>query len=113
MNRRDFLFKSAGARRVAELSCQRLYMRAVDTRLVSAGEASASDVWGEEPAAVFDERTLDQLFTDLERDLQDVDVVRVLEPSWLTSPEVKRRLDTVLATFRSAGGYIEIAERGH
>ena len=109
LNRRDFLlFKRAGPRKIAELSCERLYMRAVDTRLVSAAGASVSETWGAEPDAVFDERTVDQLFADLASDLGDADVVRLLEPSWITLPEVKDRLDHVLAGFRSRGGRVEV-----
>ena len=110
MNRRDFLFfKPAAGRRVAELSCERLYMRVVDTQLVSAqpGDLSGDAPGDGEPPAVFETRTTGQVFADLERDLRDVDLVRVLGAEWLVSPELKGRLDAVLSAFRAAGGHVE------
>ena len=106
MNRRDFLlFKPAAGRRMAELSCEGLYMRVVDTQRVS---ARAGDEQGDgEPPAVFETRTTEQVFADLERDLRDVDVVRVIGAEWLGSPQLKRRLDVVLNAFRAAGGHVE------
>jgi hypothetical protein len=106
MNRRDFLlFKPAASRRIAELSCERLYMRVVDTQRES---AQPGDEPGDgEPPAVFDVRTTEQVFADLERDLRDVDLVRVVGAEWLVSAELKGRLDAVLSAFRAAGGHIE------
>jgi hypothetical protein len=106
MNRRDFLlFKRAAGQRIAELSCERLYMRVVDTQLVS---ARAGDELGDgEPPAVFEARTTDQVFADLEHDLREVDLVRVMGAEWLGSPELKRRLDAVLSAFRASGGRVE------
>ena len=109
MNRRDFLFFKRGAtRRTAELSCERLYMRLADTQLVS---ARPGDEPGDgEPPAVFETRTTEQVFADLERDLHDVDLVRVVGVEWLGSPELKERLEAVLSAVRAAGGHIECAE---
>ncbi len=106
MNRRDFLFfKPGAARRLAELSCERLFMRVVDTRRLSA-HADDEEADGE-PPAVFEMRTTDQVFADLERDLRDVDLVRVIGIEWLGDRELKGRLDAVLRAFRAAGGYVE------
>jgi hypothetical protein len=106
MNRRDFLFlKREPTRRIAELSCERLYMRVVDTQLVSA--PASVDPGEGEPPAVFDTRTTEQVFADLERDLRGVDLVRVVGAEWLASPELKGRLESVLAAVRAAGGQIE------
>ena len=108
MNRRDFLlFKKAGGHRVAELSCERLYMRAVDTALVSAGNGSANEAWDGEPPAVFDARTIEQLFADIERELRDIDLVRVIDDSWLASSGLRQRLDIVLGSVRARGGLVE------
>jgi hypothetical protein len=85
MNRRDFLsFKREPARRIAELSCERLYMRVVDTQLVS---ARTGDLSGVEPF--------------------EADLVRVVGAEWLASPELKGRLESVLRAFRAAGGRVE------
>jgi len=110
MNRRDFLsFKREPARRIAELSCERLYMRVVDTQLVSArtGDLSGVEPFEGEPPAVFDTRTTEQVFADLERDLRGADLVRVVGAEWLASPELKGRLESVLRAFRAAGGRVE------
>jgi len=110
MNRRDFLFfKREPARRIAELSCEQLYMRVVDTQLVSArtGDLSGVEPFEGEPPAVFETRTTEQVFADLERDLRGVDLVRVVGAEWLASPDLKGRLESVLTAFRAAGGRIE------
>ncbi len=110
MNRRDFLFfKREPARRIAELSCEQLYMRVVDTQLVSArtGDLSGVEPVEGEPPAVFDVRTTEQVFADLERDLRGVDLVRVVGAEWLASPELNGRLESVLRAFRAAGGCVE------
>ena len=107
MNRRDFLFlKREPTRRIAELSCERLYMRVVDTQLVSA-QARGDDPGEGEPPAVFETRTTEQVFADLERDLRGVDLVRVAGAEWLVAPELKGRLESVLRAFRAAGGRVE------
>ena len=106
MNRREFLFfKPGAARRMAHLSCEQLYMRLVDTQRVSAGDDEQGDG---EPPAVFETCSADQVFADLERDLRDVDLVRVIGIEWLGASELKGRLDAVLGAFRAAGGRIEV-----
>jgi hypothetical protein len=110
MNRRDFLrFKTVGERRVAELSCERLYMRVVDTQRVSASDGDAGDRWDGEPPAVFDAVTTDQLFADLEQELRGVDVVRVADLSWLAASDLKPRLEAVLEALRAHGVRVELA----
>ena len=106
MNRREFLsFRSGSPRRVAELSCERLFMRVVDTQRVS---ARTDDTPGDgEPPAVFETCTADQLFADLQRDLRGVDTVRVVGVEWLGTSELRGRLDAVLGVFRAAGGRVE------
>jgi hypothetical protein len=116
MNRRDFLlFRTRGGNRVVELSCERLYMRCVDAQVTSATtpgreglEDSWKDGWGEgEPPRVVHERTLDEIFQDLEEDLGDADVVCLVDTRWLASEELKERLDTTLSRFRARGGHVE------
>ena len=110
MNRRDFLlFKTVGERRVAELSCERLYMRVVETRRVSASSGEAGDRWDGEPPAVFNEQTTDRLFADLEQELRGADVVRVIDGSWLAAGDLKRRLDAVLDAVRARRARVELS----
>jgi hypothetical protein len=111
INRRDFLrLRTVARRRVAELSCERLYMRQFDARLTArrpdvdfpCGDPSAG-----EPPAVFDERTPRQLFDLLERDLEDVDVLRVVDARWLAGDDLRCEFESLLASFRSRGGRVE------
>ena len=110
MNRRDFLlFKTVGERRVAELSCERLYMRVVDTRRVSAASDQSGDRWDGEPPAVFDPLTTDRLFADLEQELRGADLVRVIDESWLGAGDLFGRLEAVLDAVRARGARVERA----
>jgi hypothetical protein len=106
MNRREFLFFRAGTtRRIAELSCERLFMRVVDTQRVSA--QTDDEQTDGEPSAVFEAHTTEQVFADLEHDLHGVDIVRVVGSEWLGDPDLKARLADVLRAFQAAGGQIE------
>jgi len=108
MNRRDFLFfKTVGERRVAEISCERLFMRVVDTQRVNASSDESGDQWGREPPAVFDAPSADQLFADLERELRGADVVRVVDRSWLAASDLRPRLEAVLDAVRAQGVRVE------
>ena len=110
MNRRDFLlFKTVGERRIAELSCERLYMRVVETQRVSAAPDESGEGWGGEPPAVFDALTTDRLFADLEQELRGVDVVRVVDVSWLAASDLKPRLEALLDAVRARGVRVERA----
>ena len=83
VERRDFLFLRAG--QPAVLSCEPLFMRFLDSQM--------------------DDST-DQLFENLATDLRKVTAVRLTETTWLAREELKTRLDSVLATFRAAGGVV-------
>ncbi len=113
MNRREFLrFSRARGRRAAELSCQRLYMRVTDTRRANPADPDPTPGDGE-PPAVFEAPTIEQVFADLDRDLREVDSLRVIDVAWLeSSRDLKRRLDEVLDAFRSRGGRVEIHRSG-
>lgn len=111
MNRRDFLLLRTDRDRVVEISCQQLYMRYLDTQVTgdrSEGvDDTAADPWSSEPPAVFETRTADQLFRDLECDLRHVDVLRILDSQWLACDELRRELEAVLSSFRRRGGRVE------
>lgn len=85
MNRRDFLLLRRAADREVELSCERLYMRYVDAE---------------------SEGTTDALFASLTGALIKNRSVRLVQTSWLSSPELRRRLDDCLSAFRAAGGRV-------
>ena len=85
MNRRDFLFFAKHRKNTAELSCEQLYMRYVD---------STRD--GSTP----------QLFKNVEDSLAAVTVLNVRDASWLTCDELKP-VESILASFSDRGGRIE------
>ena len=108
MNRRDFLFfRTAGTRRIVELSCERLYMRCLDVQLPN---APADEPWIGEPPRVVSGRTMTALFQDLERDLEGVDVLRLVDMRWLASEDLRRQLEAVLGAFRARGGRVEMGD---
>jgi hypothetical protein len=114
MNRRDFLLLRTVARsRFAELSCERLYMRQFDIRLTRRRpevDFPESDPWAGEPPTVFDERTTRQLFDNLERDLEGVEVLRVVDARWLAGDELRSEFEALLVSFRSRGGRVEFCQ---
>ena len=104
MHRRDFLlFRSDPAGRIVELSCERLYMRYVDASLP--GAASDDPCEGEPPRNV-KEQTTEELFRDLDGDLRDADIVRLVDTRWLASEDFGQHIEAVLDRFRARGGKV-------
>jgi len=83
VERRDFLFLRAG--QPAVLSCERLFMRFLDSQM---------------------DDTTAQLFDNLAADLSKVNAVQLADTSWLSRADLKQQLDSVLAAFTSRGGRI-------
>lgn len=115
MNRRDFLtFKIEQRERVAELSCERLHMLLLDAEMTG-GPSPDVDAQGwssGEPEAVYQRRSAVDLFEQIDRDLTDVDVLRITDREWLTVAELARYLDRVISEFRARGGRIEGRHEG-
>ena len=113
MNRRDLLLlRTDRDRRVAELSCERLYMHYQHTRLTTDRPAQppapdTGELWDDEPPAVFDERTTQQLFSLVDRELRNADVVRVVDAGWFAVDAFRRDVEDLLAAFRRRGGRVE------
>ena len=119
MKRRDFLrLKTERGIRTVELSCQRLHMHYLERRATG----SQSDTGGPldedfdaveegEPPTAFEERTTEQLFANLERDLDDADLLRVTGHRWLSEgdEELRREFDRLLSWFRARGGRVEFS----
>ena len=84
LRRRDFLALRVGA--PAVLSCERLYMRYLDSQM---------------------DGTTAQLFDNLATDLRRVTALRLTETTWLARVDLKAQLDAVLETFRAAGGVVD------
>ena len=111
MNRRNFLMlKTERGIRTLEISCQRLHMYYLEKRVTSAQLDEDFDPAEDgEPPTAFDERTTEQLFESLGRDLDGVDLLRVVEPRWLSEgdEELQRGFDRLLSSFRARGGRVE------
>ncbi len=111
MNRRDFLrLKTERGMHTLELSCRRLHMYCLEMRVTSGGQNEAfSPAEDGEPPTAFNERTTEQLFESLGRDLDGVDLLRVVEHRWLSEvdEELQREFDGLLASFQASGGRVE------
>ena len=117
MKRRDFLrLKTERGIRTLELSCQRLHMHYLETR-ATGGQTDTGgpldrdfDASEEgEPPTAFEERTTEQLFEHLRRDLEGVDLLRVTGHRWLSEgdEELRREFNRLLSSFRARGGRVE------
>ena len=114
MNRREFLLLKTEPRgRVVELSCERLYMRCLDTQVTGgqpneeSADSAETSPWGGEPPARFPERTPQHVLEELDRDLRDVEVLRVVDSQWLAG-DLLRDFEHLIAVFRARGGRVEI-----
>ncbi len=117
MKRRDFLrLKTERGIRTVELSCQRLHMHYLERR-VTAGRPDRGDPLDDdcdptedgEPPTAFEERTTEQLFEHLRRDLDGVDLLRVTGHRWLSEgdEELRREFNKLVSSFRASGGRVE------
>jgi hypothetical protein len=85
MNRRDFLLLRIARDEIAELSCERLFMRFVD------GVAEGNTT---------------RLFDVLAGDLKRTRTVRLTDVSWLAREDLKAPLEAVLDEFTASGGTV-------
>jgi hypothetical protein len=114
MNRRDFLFLRRTPRgRVLELSCQALYMRALNSEAVGGqGESSVYDhePWMGEPPTDFEKSASDDWLRQIEMQLKDVDVLTLLDDEWLKATPINDQIEPVIAAFRARGGRVEFGK---
>ena len=113
MNRRDFLFfRTQDRQRIVELSCECLYMQYLDVQLTwglrQDPVAPDDQAWGGEPTAVFEARSVEQLFGEIERDLDRADVLRISDPEWLATEPLGRHVEALIASFSARGGKVEL-----
>ena len=87
INRRDFLLLRVARDEVAELSCERLFMRFVD------GLAEGNTT---------------RLFDVLADDLRRTRTVRLTDVSWLAREDLKAPLEATLGAFRASGGLVVV-----
>ena len=85
MNRRDFLLLRTDGSAVT-LSCERLYMRLLDSQR---------------------DGTTRELFENLAGDLRRVNAVRLTDASWLSRDELRSQLEPILDAFARRGGRVE------
>ena len=85
MNRREFLFFNKNYIHTAELSCEQLYMRYLDSTL---------------------DGTTPQFFQNIEQRLSVVTSLHLADAAWLSCDELKP-VQSILIAFRERGGRIE------
>jgi hypothetical protein len=85
MNRRDFMFLRQVPENAAELSCEQLFMRCVDSTL---------------------DGTTPELFSHLEQTLACVTSLHLTDAEWLSCEELKP-LEVMLMRFRERGGLVK------
>jgi hypothetical protein len=112
MNRRAFLrLKTRRRERVVELSCERLFMRWADARsragAAVAAEPGVHGVWEGEPPSDLITQSVDGLLAELDRGLAEADLVRVVEPEWLSDAAFREAVERRIAAFRERGGRVE------
>jgi hypothetical protein len=113
MNRRNFLLlRKEPRQREFELSCDRLYMQCLDTEMTGPQPEDVADPaetspWGGEPPATFAGRSREQLFEALDRELREVEVLKVVNSQWLVG-ELRQDLDRLIEGFCARGGRVEI-----
>ncbi len=122
MKRRDFLrLRTEPGIRTFELSCHQLHLHYLERRASGAqldtGDPVGTggpldgdfDAEGGEPPTAFEERTTEQLFADLERDMHGAELLRVTGHRWLSEgdEELRREFNRLVSSFRARGGRVE------
>jgi hypothetical protein len=114
MNRRDFLFLRQTPRgRTLELSCRALYMRTINADAPTShpeGAVFDHEPWMGEPPADFSRADGDDWVRELEAQLREVDVLKLLDSEWLASTPISGEMAPLLDAFRSRGGRVELAK---
>jgi len=114
MNRRDFLFFRRTSRgETLELSCRALYLRTLDVDAPtthSMDDVFNHEPWMGEPPTDFDKAPGDDWLGQLETQLRNVAVLRLLDEEWLTSTDIEQQLEPLLAAFRERGGLVEYSK---
>jgi len=68
--------------------------------------AQEYEPWMGEPPAIWERRTPDEMLAAIERDLRDVQVLRLLEPEWLENLPIAGRLTEIIREFCARGGRV-------
>src|SRR5262249_49870565 len=111
MNRRDFLFLRPTPRgRTLELSCRALYMRTLDAQAPTSqpeGTVYEHEPWMGEPPADFARSATDDWLRQIETQLREVEILKLIDQEWLMPTGINEQLEPVLTAFRARGGRVE------
>lgn len=113
MNRRDFLLlRKEPGRREFELACDRLYMQCLDAQVTGPqpedpADAMETPAGEDEPPARFAGRSREQLFDALDRELREVEVLKVVNSQWLVG-DLRQDFDRLMEGFCARGGRVDI-----
>ena len=113
MNRRDFLlFHTEGSQRVAELSCEKLFMHFQDLSsgyqqaTEEAGTLDDADWWAGEPPLSIHAIDPENFFRGVLGEMRETDCLQVLDMEWLAQGDFRIRVETLLAAFKARGGEV-------
>jgi hypothetical protein len=113
MNRRDFLmFRTEDSQRVAELSCEKLFMHFQDLSsgfqqaTEEAGTLDDADWWAGEPPLSIHGLDPETFFRGVLGEMGETDCLRVLDMEWLAQGDFRIRVETLLAAFKAQGGEV-------
>mgnify|MGYP001166291722 FL=1 len=116
MQRRDFLLlRVEGSERVAELSCEKLFMHYQDLNAgfqqgnQEEGIAEDADWWAGEPNLYINSIDPESFFTSVLEDLREVNTIQVQDMEWLAQGEFRVRVETLLTAFKAQGGEVQFA----
>ncbi len=110
MNRREFLFfKTDGSRKIAELSCEKLFVHyqglssGFHQAQEEAGSFDEADWWAGEPPLFIASIDTEAFFRSVQSEINDVDSLQVLDMEWLQQGDFRIRVETLLAAVRAKG----------
>ncbi|NKB35201.1 MAG: hypothetical protein GKR91_19050 [Pseudomonadales bacterium] len=113
MKRRDFLLlRVEGSERVAELSCEKLFMYYQDLQAgfqqgnEEAGTPDDADWWAGEPSLHISSIDPETFFANVLDDLKEVNTLQVQDMEWLAQGEFRVRVETLLVAFKARGGAV-------
>ena len=116
MQRRDFLLlRAEGSERVAELSCEKLFIHYQDLNAgfqqgnQEQGLAEDADWWAGEPNLHINSIDPDSFFSSVLEDLKEVNTIHVQDMEWLVQGEFRVRVETLLIAYKARGGEDQFA----
>lgn len=113
MKRRDFLLlRTEGSERVADLSCEKLFMHYQELNAgfqqgnKEEGIPDDADWWAGEPSLHISKSDPETFFSGVLDDLKAVNAIQVQDMEWLAQGEFRVRVDTLLTAFKARGGEV-------